>query len=109
MTIEISTPQNEVPEHIIFYLKGKLMNFYHRDNHIEKTEVVLRHQQIDGINEYVCEVTLNLYGETVMIHRSSKSYLQAIRQVIKEISKVVEEFIEHRNDLPDKIATTVMV
>ena len=109
MTIEIFTPQNEVAEHIIFYLKGKLMEFYHRDNQIDKTEVVLRHQQIDGINAYVCEVTLSLYGEIVMIHRSSESYLQAIRQVIKEISKVVDEFSERRYELPDIIATTVRV
>lgn len=109
MTIEIYTPPNEIPEHIIFYLKGKLMDFYHRVNRIDKTEVILRRQQIDGVNKYVCEVTLNLYGETFMIHRSNAGYLQAIREVIKEISKVVDAFFKHRNELPDKIATTVMV
>lgn len=109
MTIEIFTPHNEVPEHIIFYLRGKLMDFYHRDQQIDKTEVVLRHQHIDEGDEYVCEVTINLYGETFMIHRSNQSYLQAIREVIKEISEILDDFHKRRNELPEEIATTVRV
>ena len=109
MTIEIYTPHNEVPEHIIFYLRGKLMDFYHRDHRIDKTEVVLRHQDIgEGIG-YVCEVTINLCGETIMVHRSNDSYLQSIREVIKEIRRILDDFFEHRNELPEEIPTTVRV
>ena len=109
MFIEINTPQDEVPEHIIFYLKGKLMDFYHKSNQFDKPKVVLKQQQINETNECVCEVTFNLYGETIMIHRSSKSYLQAIRNVIREISKMIDEFFERRYELPHIIATTVRV
>lgn len=109
MFIEIYTPQNEVPEHLIFYLKGKLMDFYHKHKQFDKTKVVLKHQHINERNEYVCEVTFNLYGETIMIHRSNENYLQAIRDVIKEISKIADEFSERRYELPDIVATTVRV
>ena len=109
MNIEIYTPQNEVPEHIIFYLKGKLMDFYHKHKEFDKTKVVLRHQQIDGIEEYVCEINFLFYGETIMIHRSNRSYLQAIRDVLREIAHISDEFSERRYELPDIIATTVKV
>ena len=109
MTIEIYTPHNEVPEHIIFYLRGKLMDFYHRDQQIDRTEVVLRHQHMGGGDEYVCEVTINLYGETFMIHRSSHGYLQAVREVIKEIARIQDDLFERRHELPEEIATTFRV
>jgi len=109
MIIEIYTHQNEVPEHIIFYLKGKLMDFYHRDNQIDKTEVVLRHRHINEANEYVCEVTLSLHGETLLIHRSGESYLQAIREVLRELSLKINEFLQREKDLPEEIISTVRV
>ena len=39
MTIEFFTPQGEVPEHMILFIKEKLMEFYHRDNEIYGAEV----------------------------------------------------------------------
>ena len=109
MTIEIYTPQNEVPEHIIFYLKGKLMDFYHRDNQIDKAEVVLKHQHASEGNDHVCEITLSLYGEWLMIHRSGESYLQTIRETLKEVSLKIDEFSRKQNDLPEEIISTVRV
>ena len=42
MTIEFFTPHGELPEHIILFIKEKLMGFYHRDNEIFGVEVVFK-------------------------------------------------------------------
>lgn len=109
MTIEFYTPQGEVPEHVILFIKEKLMVFYHRDNQIDSAEVVLRHQYLTAGVDHVCEVTLNLYGESLMIHRSGSSYLETAREVIDEIALQVETFYERRKDLPEQLLTTVKV
>ena len=109
MTIEIYTPQNEVPEHILFYLNGKLMDFYHRDRQIDKAEVVLRRQGLSEEKGYVCEITLNLYGELLMIHRSGEGYLQVMREMLKELSLRVDEFSQRKSDLPEEILSTVKI
>lgn len=109
MTIEFYTPQGEVPEHVISFIKDQLMAFYHRDNQIDDAEVVLRHQYIsDGI-DHVCEITLHLYGESLMVHRSGNSYLDTAREVINEIAIQVQGFYERRKDLPEQTTTTVKV
>lgn len=109
MTIEFYTPQGEVPEHVISFIKEKLMVFYHRDNQIDNAEVVLRHQHITTGVDHVCEITLNLYGESLMIHRSGSTYPQTAREVIDEIALQVQIFYERRKDLPEQLHTTVKV
>ena len=109
MTIEIFTPHGEVPEHIIMFIKEKLMDFYHRDPEIDVAEVVLRRQYIAAGIDHVCEITLNLYGESLFIHRSGDSYLQAARDVIDELAGQVENIYKRRNELPEQLITTVRV
>ena len=109
MLIDFYTPQAEVPEQVIYFLKEKLMDFYHRDNEIDEADVVLRHQHIPGANEYVCEVTLNLYGESLMVHRSGSNYIEAARDVIDEIAPRIADFFNRRNDLPELITSTVKI
>ena len=109
MTIEFFTPHGEVPEHIIFFIKENLMEFYHRDNEIYGAEVVLRNQQVSPGNDHICEITLSIYGEVLMVHRTGDNYLQAAREVLKELSFKVDEFLLRQKELPDQISSTVRV
>lgn len=109
MTIEFYTPQGEVPEHIIFFLKEKLMEFYHRDNEIRRAEIVLRTQHVMEGNDHVCEVTLSIYGEVLMVHRSAENFMEAARAVVEELSVKVDEFLQRQKEPPDQITSTVKV
>ena len=109
MTIEFFTPQGEVPEHIILFIKEKLMGFYHRDNVIYGAEVVLRNQHINPANDHICEITLSIYGEVLMVHRVADNYLQAAREVLEELSLRVDEFLQRQKEPPDQITSTVRV
>lgn len=109
MTIEFFTPHEEVPEHIIFFIKAQLMEFYHRDDEIAGAEVVLKKQFVSPGNDHVCEITLAIYGEVLMVHRSADSYLSAARDVVKELSLKVDEFLVRQKEPPDQVTTTVKV
>jgi ribosome-associated translation inhibitor RaiA len=109
MTIEIYAPHDEVPEHIIEYVKDNLMGFYHRDNEITGAEVVLRKQDVPAADKYVCEITLAIYGELLMVHRCAENYLPAAREVLKELSLKVDEFLIRQKEPPDEITSTVKV
>lgn len=109
MTIEFFTPQKEVPEHVILFIKEKLMEFYHRDNKIFGAEVALKNQSITPGNDHVCEITLAIHGEVLMVHRSADSYVQAARDVLEELSLKIDEFLQNQNDLPEQLTTTVKV
>jgi ribosome-associated translation inhibitor RaiA len=109
MTIEFFTPQDEVPEHMIRFIKEKLMGFYHRDYEIYGAEVVLRNQQVNPGNDHICEITLSIYGEVLMVHRTADNYLQAAREVLQELSLKVDEFLQRQKEPPDQITSTVRV
>jgi len=109
MTIEFFTPQGEVPEHMILFIKERLMEFYHRDNEIYGAEVVLRNQQASPDDDHLCEITLSIYGEVLMIHRTADNYLQAARDVLEELSLKVDEFLRRQKEPPDQITSTVRV
>jgi len=109
MTIEFFTPQSEVPEHIIILIKERLMEFYHRDHEIHEAAVVLKNQVISPGNDHVCEITLSIYGEVLMMHRSADSYSQAARNVLDELSLKVDEFLLRQKEPPDQVTSTVRV
>jgi len=109
MTIEFFTPHGEVPEHIILYLKEKLMEFYHRDSEIYGAEVVLKNKNLSPGNDHICEITLSIYGEVLMVHRTADNYLQAARDVLEELSLKVDEFLLRQKEPPDQITSTVKV
>ncbi|HEU5165104.1 MAG TPA: HPF/RaiA family ribosome-associated protein [Chitinophagaceae bacterium] len=109
MTIEFFTPQGEVPEHIILFIKEKLMEFYHRDDDIYGAEVVLRNQRVNPGNDHICEITLSIYGEVLMVHRAADNFLQAAREVLEELSLRVDEFLLRQREPPDQILSTVRV
>jgi len=109
MTIEFFTPHTEVPEHIILFIKERLMEFYHRDHEIHEAEVVLKNKTISPGNDHVCEITLSIYGEVLMVHRSADSFLQAARDVLDELSLKVDEFLLRQKEPPDQVTTTVKV
>ena len=109
MTIEFFTPQGEVPEHMILFIKDKLMEFYHRDAEIYGAEVVLRNQQVNPGHDHICEITLSIYGEVLMVHRTADNYLRAAREVLEELSLKVDEFIQRQKEPPDQIVSTVRV
>lgn len=109
MTIEFFTPQGEVPEHLIRFIKEKLMEFYHRDNEIYGAEVVLRNQHVNPGYDHICEITLSIYGEVLMVHRVADNYLQAAREVLEELSLKVDEFLQRQKEPPDQIMSTVSV
>jgi ribosome-associated translation inhibitor RaiA len=109
MTIEFFTPHDEVPEHTIFFIKDQLMEFYHRDDEIAGAEVVLKKQFLSPGNDHVCEITLSIYGELLMVHRSADDYLPAAREVVQELSLKVDEFLERQKEPPDQLTTTVIV
>ena len=109
MTIEFYTPHGEAPDHIILFIKEKLMEFYHRDNEIYGAEVILKNQPIGPANDHVCEITLSIYGEVLMVHRSADNYIQAARDVLKELSLKVDEFLQRQKEPPDQITSTVKV
>jgi ribosome-associated translation inhibitor RaiA len=109
MTIEFFTPQGEVPEHIILFIKEKLMQFYHRDNEIYGAQVVLKKKLISPDSDHICEITVSIYGEVLMVHRSSDNYIQAARDVLEELSLKVDEFLQRQKEPPDQITSTVRV
>ena len=109
MTIEFFSPHGEVPEHIINYIRGKLMEFYHRDNEIYGAEVVLKNQLISPGQDHVCEITVSIYGEVLMVHRTADNFLQAAREVLEELSLKVDEFLQRQKEPPDSVTSTVKV
>ena len=91
------------------FIKEKLMEFYHRDNEIYGAEVVLKNKPITPGNDHICEITVSIYGELLMVHRSASSYIQAARDVLKELSLKVDEFLQRQKEPPDQITSTVKV
>jgi ribosome-associated translation inhibitor RaiA len=109
MTIEFFTPHGEVPEHVILFIKERLMEFYHRDHEIHGAEVVLKNKVISPGNDHVCEITLSIDGEVLMVHRSADNYIEAARNVLDDLSLKVNEFLQRQKEPPDQVTTTVRV
>ncbi len=109
MTIEFHTPAREVQEWVIDDIKKKLTEFHHRDKEISRAEVHFRKHPIAFDGDYVCEINLTIFGNSIMVQRSGDSYTQASREVLKELAEIIEDQIQKQKEPPGEIYSSVRV
>ena len=105
MNIEFYTPEGQVREWIINYVKEQLMKLYKRNKKIARAEVYFRDQG----NQKVCEVDLSMYGESMLVHNMADSFDKAAREVLQELTRKIEEQLKTKNEPPDEITSTIKV
>ena len=105
MNIEFYTPESQVKEWVINYIKEQLMELHNRNKKISRAEVYFRDQNVVKI----CEVELSIYGNSISVQRSADKYENAAREVVKELTAKMEEQAKMRNEPPDEITSTIKV
>ncbi|MDP4252260.1 MAG: hypothetical protein Q8918_19350 [Bacteroidota bacterium] len=109
MNIEFQTPsQGLVKEWILKSIRDKLVEFHQRDKEISKATVCFKEQAGLKTGEFVCEILLTIFGDSLFVHRSADSFEQAARLVLTELSEKVDKIIKQR-ETPDEITSTVKV
>jgi ribosome-associated translation inhibitor RaiA len=107
MKIEFNLMHAEVPGHVIDFVRDKLMDFHRENKEVANAEVSFRQIPWELKDSYVCQVIITLFGESLLVQRSSSSYLQSARDVIKEISIRIEELLKRIKEPPEEVVTTV--
>ncbi len=109
MTIEIHSPQGQVSQWVIDYVKEKLMEFYHRDREIARAQVYFRQIEDNPLGTDVCEIQLTIYGNSLFIHRTAGSFEMASREAIEELTSRIDDQIGKQKEPPDQATSTVKV
>lgn len=111
MTIEFHTPApfGEVHEWVIDDVKKKLSAFHHQDKEISRAEVYFTKNPVAFNGDHVCEIELTVFGNSIMVQRNAHSYMQAAKEVLHELAKIVQEQVRKQKDLPDVITSSVRV
>ena len=109
MKIEFNFMHAEVSGHVIDFVRDKLMDFHRENNEVSNAEVSFRQIPWDLKNSYVCQVKITLFGESLLVQRSSSSYLQSSRDVLNEIAIRIEELLKRINEPPEEVVTTVTI
>jgi ribosome-associated translation inhibitor RaiA len=109
MKIEFNLMHVEVSGHIIDFVRDKLMEFHRENAEVANAEVSFRQIPWELKNNYVCQIVITLFGETLLVQRTTSSYLQSARDVLKEIAIRIEELLKRINEPPEKVITTVEV
>lgn len=107
MHIEINTGSQKIDEWIITDLKNKITRFYNADKNIENA--IVRLKENNNYGNKICEIELSLFTDPIFVHCEAKSFTEACRQAIEEITPLVDEEIKSRNEPPDEIVSTVDV
>jgi hypothetical protein len=108
MNIEFHTPHGQVKEWILNSTRDKLLEFHLRDKEISKATVYFKEQAGPDKGEYVCEILLSIFGDSIYVHRSADSFEQAARLVFTELSEKIDNIIKQR-ETPEVITSTVKV
>lgn len=109
MEIEIRAPQGQVKEWLITFLKSELFHLYRRDKELLRAVVHLKELHIGAAVERCCTVDLMIYGNSIFVKRTAESYDRVIRDVLKELGRLVDEHLKARNEPPDERTSTVKV
>ncbi len=109
MTIEFHSPAppDEVHEWVIEDIKKKLTELHHLDKEVSWAAVYLTKNTAAFNGNYVCEIELTLFRNCVMVQRNAHSYLEAAKEVIKELTNIVNAQIRKHREMPELVTGTI--
>jgi putative sigma-54 modulation protein len=107
MKIEFNFLNAAVSEHVVDFVRNKLMEFHRENQEVTNAEISFRRMPGETDECFVCQVKLTLFGESLLVHRSSSSYLQSARNVIEEIGIRIEEVLKRINEPPEEVISTI--
>jgi len=110
MTIEFHNPAGAVQELVSYKISKKLTELYRLYKKISRAQVYFhRRRTADG--DYICAIDLTIFGSSMMVERTAKSYDLAAWEVLDDLSKKVQKQLqkEKQNDPPDQIYSSVKV
>lgn len=110
MTIEIHTPKKGLEESVLRLVKLSIIRFTQLYKAISRIECTIRQDaKISPVENKVCEIRVNMYGENLFTHSRSDEYANAVREALNHCAEQMALLASKSKELPDKITTTVKV
>jgi hypothetical protein len=107
MNIEINSPAEEVKAWVLEYAKKKLIEIHHVYRNISSIHVNFRKHA--GDMQRTCEIELEAYGDSLFISKEARSYENALRHSLDELSVRIDEWNRLKNEPPEETTSTVSV
>ena len=109
MTIEFQVSQVKRSNALVDFIKGELMDLAHLNKRISRAEVYLHEDNTLREQNKVCEIRLDIFGESLFVRKETGQYKKSATEVLKELKKLVKEQVKHQNEPPDVTTSTVKV
>jgi hypothetical protein len=108
MVIEFYTPEGEVKEWIISFVRDAVMRLYRQHKEISRAEVCFRERQKTIHVEKICEIELFILNDKLLITGSGTNFDHAARKAIEELDNIIAAKF-NTSEPPDEIVSTVEV
>ena len=109
MNIEFYAPESQVKERLLRHVRFSLIDLYHAYKNISRAEVYFREEQYKQQNDKVCEIHLDIFGDSIFVHERSESYEEAAEQVLSTLGRKIDDMLKKKYELPESILTSVEV
>jgi 3-hydroxy-3-methylglutaryl CoA synthase len=109
MTIEFQVSQVKGSSALVDFIKNELMALAHLNKRISRAEVYLHEDNTARKQNKVCEIRLDIFGESVFVRKETGQYKKSATEVLEELKRLVKEQVKHQNEPPDVTTSTVKV
>jgi hypothetical protein len=110
MTIEIHTPKKGLEESVLRLVKLSIIRFTQVYQGISRIECKIREDgRVSPVENKVCEIRVNMYGENLFTHSRSDTYAHSVREALNHCGEQIALLASRAKELPDKVTSTVKV
>lgn len=103
MNIEFQTPYKKVSEKLIGEIRNEILGLSHINKKISKADVVMREiENIQGAENKICEISLGIMKDNMLVHARKESFEKAAKEAIKELKRLVNQQLKNINEIPEK-------
>jgi hypothetical protein len=107
MFIEFYTPDKQVKEWIITYVRDAVLKLHKQYKEISRAEVCFKERMKQIALEKICEINLCIYKDSVAITGTGKSFDGAARKAVEELNTIGAVHFKLSSEPPDEIVSTV--
>ena len=91
MHVEFHNPQGQVKKWVLDYVTDKLIQLYQRERKIGSSEIFYRESADGGEDNKICEIVVAYHGNSIFVHRRSRSFEQASKDAFADLAERIEE------------------
>lgn len=107
MNIEVYTPEKEVKEWLVSYVRDAIIALHNQHKEISRGEIYFKDKTTEEKPGRVCEINLSIFQNSITVSGFGNTFDEAAKKAVADLNNLIAQTFKANAEPPDEIVSTV--